>query len=113
MDEATPHIHVRKVWEYTDENGNIAVGQAKALEEMEVERPDPSKPVSRNNNAKMTYTAECREKMMELCKAKGYELITEPEKRPKASKICKIRVCHRKADAGKPSIITGKPKIQK
>lgn len=84
MDEATPHIHARKVWEYTDENGNIAVGQAKALEEMEVERPDPSKPVSRNNNAKMTYTAECREKMMELCKAKGYELITEPEKRPKS-----------------------------
>ena len=86
MDEATPHIHARKVWEYTDENGNLAVCQKEALSEMGVKRPDPTKPETRNNNAKMTYTASCRAKMMEICKNRGYDLIEEPEKRSASEK---------------------------
>lgn len=82
MDEATPHIHARKVWEYTNENGNLAVCQKTVLAELGFEREFPEKKETRNNNAKKPYSALCREKMIELCKEKGYELIEEPEKRP-------------------------------
>ena len=82
MDEATPHIHARKVWEYTNENGNLAVCQKTVLAELGFEREFPEKKETRNNNAKKPYSALCREKMMELCKEKGYELIDKPEKRP-------------------------------
>lgn len=82
MDEATPHIHARKVWEYTNENGNLAVCQKTVLAELGFEREFPEKKETRNNNAKKPYSALCREKMKEFCKEKGYELIEDPEKRP-------------------------------
>ena len=71
---AAPHIHMRKVWVSTDENGAKCVCQTKALQDMGVELPDPDKPVGRNNNLKMTYTAKYREKWEEIVKFHGYEL---------------------------------------
>lgn len=82
MDEATPHIHARKVWEYTNENGNLAVCQKTVLAELGFEREFPEKDETRNNNAKKPYSALCRAKMKEFCEEKGYELIDKPEKRP-------------------------------
>lgn len=85
MDEGgAPHIHERKVWVAHDKDGNPCVGQAKALEEMGIERPHPEKQTSRYNNAKQTYSVECREHFMELCRERGLEIIEEPQEKSKS-----------------------------
>lgn len=83
VDEATPHMHVRKVWEAQGKDGKI-VSQTKALEQMGIERPDISKPKSRYNNAKMTYTHACREHFQQLCKEYDLEIETEPQEASKS-----------------------------
>ena len=74
-----PHIQERHVWTFTDEAGNLSIGQNKALSEMNIQAPAPDKPINKNNNAKMTYTADTREKLFEICKKHGLELIEEPQ----------------------------------
>ena len=77
---ATDHIHLRKVWTY-QADGHLAIGQAKALEEMGIERPDLTKKETRNNNAKMTYTAQVREKWLEIAEQHGIEIEKEPQEK--------------------------------
>lgn len=85
MDEGgAPHIHERKVWVAHDKDGNACVGQAAALAEMGIERPHPEKKTSRYNNAKQTYSAECREHFMQLCKEHGLEIIEQPQEKSKS-----------------------------
>lgn len=83
VDEATPHMHVRKVWEAQGADGKI-VSQSQALEQMGIERPDMSKAKSRYNNAKMTYTHACREHFQDLCKEYGLDIETEPKEASKS-----------------------------
>lgn len=78
MDEATPHIQFRKVYWYTDKDGNAQVSQTKALEGLGYKRPDPMKPNGRYNNVKMTFDAVCRAKLIEIAKSHGVELETKP-----------------------------------
>ena len=82
VDEASAHIHVRRVWVYDDSKGFKAIGQHKALEQMGYELPKPNEPRGRNNNLKMVYSAECREKWLDLCYEHGIEVEREPEKKP-------------------------------
>lgn len=84
LDEANPHIQSRKVWTAHDEEGRLIISQKQALEEMGIERPNPNKPVGKFNNAKMTYTAMCREKQLELAKKHGLEIIEEPQEPSKS-----------------------------
>ena len=77
MDEITPHIHERVVW-IAHKDGYEIVGQAAALREMGVQRPNMTKKEDRYNNAKVTYTETCRNKLLEICKAHGLEIIDEP-----------------------------------
>ena len=77
-DEATPHIHQRKVWIAEDKDGNQIVSQTKALKAMSIERPDTSKSNSKYNNEKQTYTEMCRQHFQELCLQHGLEIETEP-----------------------------------
>lgn len=81
-EQGAPHLHERKVWTAHGKDGLI-VGQAKALEEMGIKRPNIEKPQDRYNNAKMTYSAMCREHFLEVCKSKGLDLETEPDKTSK------------------------------
>jgi hypothetical protein len=74
MDEATPHVHQRKVWIGHDENGFECVGQNKALEEMGYTLPDNTRKRSRYNNPKQTYTKMCREHFVQLCQERGIEI---------------------------------------
>lgn len=92
LDEASPHIHERKVW--TAHDGDmLIINQEKALAEMGIERPNPAKKVSRYNNAKMTYTAMCREKLIELARAHGLEIEDKPKDPSKSGKaLLKIQV---------------------
>lgn len=80
-EEGADHGHQRKVWMARDEKGNWIVNQNKSLEQMGIKPPNPEEKVTSKNNAKMTYTAMCREKLFEIAKEKGVELVTEP--RPK------------------------------
>lgn len=76
---AQPHLHQRKVYLGHDKYGHIVPSQNKALEEMGIERPDPTKPKGRYNNAKITFDKMCREKFAELCKDKGLDIELEPQ----------------------------------
>lgn len=78
-EEGAPHMHMRQVWVGHDKYGNLCVGQAKALAEMGINRPDPSKPQSRHNNAKMVYTRECRKHLIEVCRQHGLDIEEEPK----------------------------------
>lgn len=80
-DEATPHAHIRRVFDYVDEQGLTHIGQAKGLEQMGLELPDPSAPRSRHNNYKMTFDKEMRQKWIDICKNHGLE-IEEQVKEP-------------------------------
>ena len=66
VDEATPHIHERYVWYWTDDNGVKHTGIKKSLEQAGVDLPDPSKPENRDNYRKMTFDAMCRQKWQDI-----------------------------------------------
>lgn len=85
---AAPHIHQRQVWfaTYDRETGEkyLRVHQEDALEEMGIERPNPNAKKSRYNNAKVTYTKMCRDKMMEIAEAHGVEIERVPDDKTKS-----------------------------
>lgn len=78
LDEATPHIHERHVFNAENQYGEICPQQDKALEELGFELPKPDKPKGRYNNRKMTFDAECRKLFMAICKQHGVNLEMEP-----------------------------------
>lgn len=85
MDEGgAPHIHVRKVWVALDKDGDLCVSQRKALESMNVPRPNLDKRNSRYNNPKQTYTKDCREHMLELCRNRGLIIESEAQEASKS-----------------------------
>lgn len=81
-EQGAPHVHERKVW-VAHSNDGLIVGQAKALDEMKIERPHPEKKKDRYNNPKTTYTAMCREHFLEVCKEHGLEIELEPDRASK------------------------------
>lgn len=82
MDEATPHIHERRVWVYQDPDDKLyKISQREALKRAGIPLPDPDKPVSKTNNRKMTYDRLMRTKFIELCRQRGLEIEDEPERR--------------------------------
>lgn len=60
LDEGTPHIHERHVFDCENKYGEICPQQEKALEELGIALPKPDKPKGRNNNRKQTFDAICR-----------------------------------------------------
>ena len=54
LDEGTPHIHERHVFDCENKYGEIAPQQEKALEALGFELPKPDKPLGRYNNRKIT-----------------------------------------------------------
>lgn len=92
MDETTAHIQYRSAYHYYDaEKGFRMENQNKALEALGIEPPNPAEPISRRNNRKQTYSAMCREKLLELCKENGLEIITEPlKKAPNEQNLTKL-----------------------
>ena len=78
FDEATPHSHVREIWEYTDSDGLLKIGQEKAMELSGIELPNPGKKRDRYNNRAITYTRMCRDKWNDICESYGYTIEREP-----------------------------------
>ena len=79
LDESTPHIHERHVFDCENKYGEVAPQQEKALEALGFDLPDPAKPLSRRNNRKITFDAACRKMLFEIAKRHGLELEEEAE----------------------------------
>ena len=79
LDESTPHIHERHVFDRENKYGEVAPQQEKALEALGFDLPDPDKPLSRRNNRKITFDAVCRKMLFEIAKRHGLELEEEAE----------------------------------
>ena len=79
LDEGTPHIHERHVFDCENKYGEIAPQQEKALEALGFELPKPNQPLGRYNNRKITFDAACRTMLFEIAKRHGLELDEVPE----------------------------------
>ena len=79
LDEGTPHIHERHVFDCENKYGELCPQQEKALEALGVPLPKPDKPRGRNNNRKQTFDAICREMLFEIAQKHGLHLDQEPE----------------------------------
>ena len=78
LDEGTPHIHERHVFDCENRYGELCPQQEKALEELGVELPDPSKPKGKHNNRKQTFDAVCRTMLFDISRKHGVHLEQEP-----------------------------------
>lgn len=79
LDESTPHIHERHVFDCENQYGELCPQQEKALEALGFDLPNPDKKLSRHNNRKMVFDATCRAMLFEICKKHGLHLEEEPE----------------------------------
>lgn len=79
IDEKTPHIHERHVFDCENQYGELCPQQEKALEALGFELPEPDKKPGRHNNRKMIFDATCRALLFEICKKHGLHLDEEPE----------------------------------
>lgn len=78
VDEGTPHIHERHVFDCENRYGEICPQQEKALEKMGIPLPEPNKPKSKSNNRKITFDAMCRELLLDICDNRKWYLDKEP-----------------------------------
>ena len=79
MDETTPHVHIRRVFEVETEDGKKLL-QGQALKEMGLERPNPNLSNGQYNNELMTFTAMNRDKLNEIAIAHGLTIEITDEK---------------------------------
>ena len=78
LDEGTPHIHERHVFDCQNRYGELCPQQEKALEELEIPLPSPDKPKGRHNNRKQTFDAICRTILFDIAMRHGLQLDQEP-----------------------------------
>ena len=79
LDESTPHIHERHVFDCENQYGELFPQQEKALEKLGFDLPNPEKPAGRNNNRKMVFDSACRALLFDIAKNYGLQLEEEPE----------------------------------
>ena len=79
LDEGTPHIHERHVFDCENRYGELCPQQEKALEKLDIPLPNPDKPKGRNNNRKQTFDAVCRTMLFDITRKYGLHLDMEPE----------------------------------
>lgn len=84
MDEAVPHLHIRKVWTYKGKDG-LDISQNKALTEMGFDRPHPEKSSTKWNNAKVSFSKWEREIKLEICRKHGISVEYKPKTPGKSS----------------------------
>ncbi len=72
LDESTPHIHERHVFDCENKYGEVAPQQEKALEALGFELPDSDKPLSRRNNRKISFDAACRKMLFDIANRQDF-----------------------------------------
>lgn len=78
LDESTPHIHERHVFDVINRYGERCPKQEQACKEMGFELPDPTAKQGRYNNRKMSYDRACRQLLLDICRSHGIEIEEEP-----------------------------------
>lgn len=78
LDESTPHIHERHVFDVINQHGERCPKQEQACKEMGFELPDPGAKQGRYNNRKMSYDKECRLLLLDICRKHGLSIEEEP-----------------------------------
>jgi len=78
VDECTPHIHERHVFDCENQYGEICPQQEKALEAMGIPLPDPEKKPGKNNNRKIVFDKICRDLLLEICEKHRLQVDKEP-----------------------------------
>ena len=74
LDETSPHIHARQVFDIENRYGEIEPKQEKALEALGIPLPFPEKKPGRQNNRKITFDSICRELLLNICEEHGLEV---------------------------------------
>ena len=67
LDEISPHIHARQVFDIENRYGEIEPKQEKALEALGIPLPFPEKKPGKMNNRKITFDGICRELLLNIC----------------------------------------------
>lgn len=78
VDESTPHIHERHVFDCENQYGEIMPQQEKALEKLNIDLPFPNKAPGKHNNRKMKFDSICRCLLIDVAKKFGVEIAEEP-----------------------------------
>lgn len=78
LDEGTPHIHERHVFDCPNEYGEICPQQEKALELLGFDLPDPGQKKSKYNNRKMSFDSFCRNLFLDICDRYRLDIEREP-----------------------------------
>lgn len=77
-DEAVPHAHIRKVYDYADEQGILHISARKALELEGFDKPMPDEPETILNNNKVTFDKHMRNKWYDICEEHDLMIEREP-----------------------------------
>lgn len=77
LDETSPHIHFRKVYDYDTPDGK-KISQEKALQALGFQLPNPEKKKGRYNNRKMSFDNEIRKTWYRIIKEHGIEIDEKP-----------------------------------
>jgi hypothetical protein len=77
LDETSPHIHARQVFDIENRYGEIEPKQEKALEALGIPLPFPDKKPGRQNNRKITFDSMCRELLLNICEEHGLSVERE------------------------------------
>ncbi|MDO4483739.1 MAG: serine/arginine repetitive matrix protein 2 [Clostridia bacterium] len=77
LDETSPHIHARQVFDITNRYGEVEPKQEKALEQLGIPLPYPNQKPGRDNHRKKTFDNICRELLLDICQAHGVEVERE------------------------------------
>ena len=72
LDETSPHIHARQVFDVENRYGEMEPKQEKALEQLGIPLPFPDKKPS-----KVAFDGICRELLLGICREHGLEVETE------------------------------------
>ena len=77
LDETSPHIHARQVFDIENRYAEIEPKQEKALEALRIPLPFPDKKPGRQNNRKITFDSICRELLLNICEEHGLSIERE------------------------------------
>ena len=77
LDETSPHIHARQVFDIENRYGEIEPKQERALEALGIPLPFPEKKPGRQNNRKITFDSMCRELLLTICEEHGLSVERE------------------------------------
>lgn len=77
LDETSPHIHARQVFDIENRYGEVEPKQEKALEALGIPLPFPDKKPGRQNNRKITFDGICRGLLLNICEEHGLSVERE------------------------------------